>query len=113
MLGSIPEYIASYTVSENTLYLDLYADATVSLAPLGAGSAATLRVATRWPYSPNVSVTFALPTADSVALTLMLRIPAWVAEPSIDVYLQPKAGSARTLVGTGPRTLTSTIPSMV
>jgi hypothetical protein len=101
MTGSIPEYIVSYDVPEKALYLDLFTDATVSLAPLGAGAAASLRVATNWPYSPNVSLALALPTADPVSLTVMLRIPAWVAAPSVSVSFQAKAGGARVLVGTG------------
>jgi DUF1680 family protein len=84
----LPEYIASYDVPEKALYLDLFADATVSLAPLGAAlTAAALRMETAWPYSPNVSLTLALPATDPTSLTLMLRIPGWVAEPSVGVFL--------------------------
>lgn len=56
MLGSLPEYIVSYDVAGRALHLNLFADATASLAPLGLGEAAVLRVRTAWPYSSNVSV---------------------------------------------------------
>ena len=93
------------------MYLNLFADATVSLAPLAvrAGgqldgeAAATLRMVTDWPYSPNVTIAVALPApapapaagdnagvgpnydgnARAAKFTLMLRIPAWLAEESV------------------------------
>ena len=95
------------------MYLNLFADATVSLAPLAvrargqldgeAAAAATLRMVTDWPYSPNVTIAVALPApapapaagdnagvgpnynsnARAAKFTLMLRIPAWLAEESV------------------------------
>ena len=95
-LGSLPEYIVSFAHQTNSVYLNLFADATISLASLASVSAAarrigekeatvappaTLRIDTTWPYSPNVTVQVSLPS--SVEFTLMLRVPGWVADESI------------------------------
>ena len=95
-LGSLPEYLVSFAHQTNSVYLNLFADATVSLASLASVSAAarrigekeatvappaTLRIDTTWPYSPNVTVQVSLPS--SVEFTLMLRVPGWVADESI------------------------------
>lgn len=98
-LGSLPEYIVSFAPEANAVYLNLFTDATVSLAPLtsvresvtrGASSEvkneeraaelASLRVATTWPYSPNVSVEITLPT--TMEFAIVLRIPSWLADES-------------------------------
>ncbi len=94
-LGSLPEYIVSYELRTNKVYLNMFADATISLAPLASvratassvgekqniASRAKLRVVTAWPYEPNVTVTIALPRPTE--FTLMLRIPGWVADGSV------------------------------
>jgi DUF1680 family protein len=96
-LGSLPEYIVSYGLRANRVYLNMFADATISLAPLAsmratersigeqqttaAAAAGAVQVATAWPYSHNVTVAIALPK--STEFTLMLRIPGWVADSSI------------------------------
>jgi DUF1680 family protein len=118
MLGSIPEYIVSYgnnpqphsrQQSAAVVYVDMYADATASLAPIltgnGSSFGAALRIRTSWPYSSNVSVqvisqqaidTDANPptAAQPINLTVMVRIPSWVSTATVAVALTPSADAA-------------------
>ena len=95
------------------VYVDLYADATASRAPSlrGSGSSSsTLRIRTSWPYSSNVSLQIISPPAidtddnppaavASVNLTVMLRIPSWVATATVPVALTSASMSAHSKGG--------------
>ena len=102
-LGSLPEYIFSFAGGgsqtddgnqTDAVYINLFADATVSLMSMPSLRAAAtgkgekdvvatpaIRMATAWPYSSNVNVLMILPKP--VQFTLMLRIPTWVANESV------------------------------
>ena len=90
MLGSIPEYIVSYELARTAVHVNLYADSTATLAPLGLGQAASLRLRTKWPYASSVAISVELPVDSE--FTLMLRIPSWVADPLVVVRLASQYG---------------------
>ena len=95
MLGSLPEYIFSVDVSKRALYVDMYTDATVSLAAVGLAADTRLSMVTKWPLGEHVAIELA---GDNANFTLMLRIPAWVRETTVNVTLSTAAGASEQVV---------------
>jgi hypothetical protein len=94
LFGSLPEYLYTYATDAATglvssLYLDLYADSTISV-PV-SGGIATLTQSTQWPYGTSVSLKLNMPAAG--LLDLALRMPEWVAAPSVQVTVNGQAWS--------------------
>jgi hypothetical protein len=91
LLGSLPEYIFSVDGSKRALYVDMYTDATVSLAAVGlAEDTSSLQMVTKWPLGEHVTIKLAGADAN---FTLMLRIPAWVHDTTVNVTLSSVAGA--------------------
>jgi DUF1680 family protein len=88
--GSLQEYLFSTTPAGDAVYVDLYAPSTFA-APRGVN----LSVYTAFPYGSAVDIDVTLPAA--ATLDLALRMPAWLAAPSIAVTV---AGAAWPATGT-------------
>ena len=96
LYGSLQEYLFATTPS-GALYVDIYAPATFNFST--ASAAGTLQVFTDFPYGSDVriSLTLAQPAA---SLDLALRMPSWLAAPSVPVTVGgapwPAAGAPGT-----------------
>jgi DUF1680 family protein len=109
LYGSLPEYVytlaggdGSASAPASGLSLDLYADSAIKFSAAGAGAGgggaavpAVLTQDTAWPYGTGVQLTLTLQAP--ARLDLALRIPAWVAAPSVAVLVNgAPAGQAGT-----------------
>jgi len=89
LFGSLPEFLFTYAYGAGgaplALYVDIYAQSNITLPYPEAASpgVVTLAVDTAWPYGAAVALTLTLPAAG--ALDLALRVPAWLAAPSMAV----------------------------
>jgi len=75
LYGSLPEYI--FSLAEDGVYVNLYEPATLA-CPVGKANA-TLKLETRFPFNPDVTLTVG---ADQpVKMKVRLRIPQWCTGP--------------------------------
>ena len=80
LYGSLQEYLFATTPS-GAVYVDIFAPATFNFSTQAA--AGTLQVFTEFPYGSDVRIALTLPAA--ATLDLALRMPAWLAAPSVAV----------------------------
>lgn len=102
LLGSLPEYLVSFDTAASEVWVDIYADADVSLAavvPARGGEGAQLRLRTEWPLGASVHATLQLPFPAN--FTLRMRLPSWLPTPSASVTV--RAASGVTEAHTGAR----------
>jgi len=85
LYGSLQEYLFSTTPNYDTLFFDIYAPSSFT-----AISGLNASVDTLFPYGTAVSISLSFSTPGS-SLVLALRIPAWVAAPSVSVMVDGKA----------------------
>lgn len=105
-LGQLPEYIATVDPAHASVYLDLYADATLSLSPLGHPSY-SLSIDTQWPANESVSVSIMQAASaesprarqESFGMSIMVRIPHWLASEQADVVVTSAAAPDEHFVG--------------
>jgi hypothetical protein len=85
LFGSLPSFLFSLidTPTQLTLSVDIYAQSsmTVDLPASCGGGQGSLSVNTSWPEGTDVAINLNLPAACS-ALSLSLRMPAWLAAPN-------------------------------
>jgi hypothetical protein len=106
LFGSLPEYIFTTTAAAATpggvttgVRVDLFADAAITFA--AAGGAGTLSQSTQWPYGTDVTLSLTLPAqAAAGPFDLAIRIPSWVAGPSVVVQVDGKAWPTPGVPGT-------------
>jgi DUF1680 family protein len=92
LYGSIPEYIFSLLAAPaQGVLVDLYAPSSFSFVSLG-GVAVNVSLATGWPYSTGVSVSLVANASLPSQFELRLRMPAWVAAPSVPVTVNGASG---------------------
>eukprot|EP00037_Helgoeca_nana_P025722 m.284949 g.284949 ORF g.284949 m.284949 type:complete len:770 (+) comp27028_c0_seq1:139-2448(+) len=92
-LGQLPEYVASFAPDLATVYINMYTDAVVSLMPLGE-SKLSLSIETQWPAADAVSIMVTGPSTEStVGVSVMLRIPHWLAMASAEVTVTGAASA--------------------
>jgi hypothetical protein len=92
-LGQLPEYVASFAPDLATVYINMYTDAVVSLMPLGE-SKLSLSIETQWPAADAVSIVVTGPSTEStVGVSVMLRIPHWLATASAEVTVTGAASA--------------------
>ena len=107
LFGSLPEYIYSLVTTSGRpsphaasssspsssssssvtsgVYVDLYADSAMTFTATADGAVGSLSQSTQWPYGVSVQLTLTLPSI--MRFDLALRVPAWVASPSLTVTI--------------------------
>jgi DUF1680 family protein len=105
LFGSIPEYVYTYAFGAGAaaplaIFVDLFAASAIQLPYPAAGAAgvATLAQDTAWPYGAAVALTLTLP-AGGGDLDLAVRVPAWLAAPSLAVTVDGAAWPAAGVPG--------------
>ena len=89
LYGSLNEHLFSTVAGGSGVYLDIYAP-----SAFAAPSGLNITVATQWPYGSAVTVTVASATPGAgAAVDLALRMPSWLAAPSVPVALNGAPGA--------------------
>ncbi len=81
LYGSLNEYLFSTVAGGSGIYLDIYAPSNITHGAL------TLTVDTQWPYGTAVAITVSSSAAGGAPTDLALRMPSWLAAPSVPVAL--------------------------
>ncbi len=91
-LGALPEYI--FSSSARGVHVHLYQAATIAVA--WAGAQLEVQVQTEWPYGEDVAIGVRVAAGGSpppaAPISMLLRVPAWLATPQANVSVEDASG---------------------
>jgi hypothetical protein len=96
-LGALPEFL--FSTSARGVHLHLFQAAT--LAVEWAGAQLQVEVDTLWPFAEEVTVRVGVAggSAPTALVSLVLRAPAWLAVPELNVSVTDTSGAQRFVLG--------------
>ena len=97
-LGALPEYL--FSTSARGVHVHMYQAATLTTA--WAGAQLEVAVQTEWPYSTGVAIGVSVAGGSpppAAPISLLLRVPAWLATPEANVTVTDAAGGEAFVVG--------------